>query len=80
LPSSSEIEAFRQGLREFGYLEGKSIAIEYRVQERGERRDRLADLSAELVRLKVDVIVATSTGPALTAKKATKTIPIVLRA
>jgi putative tryptophan/tyrosine transport system substrate-binding protein len=74
LPSSSNIEAFRQGLRKFGYLEGQNIAIEYRVQEHG---DRLADLAAELVRLKVDVIVATSTGPALTAKKATKTIPIV---
>ena len=74
LPSSSNIEAFRQGLREFGYLEGQNIAIEYCVQERG---DRLADLAAELVRLKVDVIVATLTGPALTAKKATKTIPIV---
>jgi putative tryptophan/tyrosine transport system substrate-binding protein len=55
-------------------LRGQNIAIESRVQERG---DRLADLAAELVRLKVDVIVATSTGPALTVKKATKTIPIV---
>jgi putative ABC transport system substrate-binding protein len=78
LPSSSDIEAFRKGLREFGYLEGQNIAIEYRVQEHGDRGDRLADLAAELVRLKVDVIVATSTGPALRAKQATKTIPIVL--
>jgi ABC-type uncharacterized transport system substrate-binding protein len=74
LPSSSSIEAFRQGLREFGYLEGQNIALEYRVDERG---NRLADLAAELVQLKVDVIVANATGPTLAAKKATKTIPIV---
>jgi putative ABC transport system substrate-binding protein len=74
LPSSSNIEAFRQGLRDFGYLEGQNIAIEYRVLEHS---DRLSDLAAELVRLKVDVIVANSTGPALAATKATKTIPIV---
>src|SRR5688500_255047 len=75
LPSSSDIEAFRQSLRELGYVEGQNIAVESRVQERG---NRLADLAAELVRLKVDVIVATSTGPALAAKKTTKTIPIVV--
>jgi putative tryptophan/tyrosine transport system substrate-binding protein len=74
LPSSPDIELFRKGLREFGYLEGQNIAIDYRVQERG---NRLADLAAELVRLKVDVIVTTSTAPALAAKQATKTIPIV---
>jgi putative tryptophan/tyrosine transport system substrate-binding protein len=72
LPSS--IEAFRQGLREFGYLEGQNIAVEYRVYE---RTNRLADLAAELVQLKVDVIVANSTEPALAAKKTTKSIPIV---
>lgn len=71
LPSS--IEAFRQGLREFGYLEGQNIAVEYRVYE----RCKLADLAAELVQLKVDVIVTNSTEPALAAKKTTKTIPIV---
>jgi putative ABC transport system substrate-binding protein len=75
LPSSSDIEAFRKGLREFGYFEGQNIAIEYRVRKRG---DRMANLAAELVRLEVDVIVATSTGPALRAKQATNTIPIVL--
>jgi putative tryptophan/tyrosine transport system substrate-binding protein len=74
LPSSSSIEAFRQGLREFGYLEGQNIAVEYRVYERS---NRLADFAAELVQLKVDVIVANSTEPALAAKKTTKSIPIV---
>ena len=75
MPSSSDIEAFRQSLRELGYVEGQNVAIESRVQERG---NRLGDLAAELVRLKVDVIVATSTGPALAAKKTTKAIPIVV--
>ena len=72
LPSS--IEAFRQGLREFGYIEGQNIAVVYRIYE---RCNRLADLAAELVELKVDVIVTNSTEPALAAKKTTKTIPIV---
>ena len=78
LPSPSSIEAFRQGLREFGYLEGQNIAVEYReVKSRVDERNRLADLAAELVQLKVDVIVTISTEPALAAKKITKTIPIV---
>jgi putative ABC transport system substrate-binding protein len=72
LPSS--IEAFRQGLREFGYIEGQNIAVEYRIYE---HCNRLADLAAELVQLKVDVIVTNSTEPALAAKKTTKTIPII---
>ena len=77
LPSSS-IEAFRQGLREFGYLEGQNIAIEYRVVEyHVSVQNRLADLATELARLKVDVIVTNSTEPTLAAKKTTKTIPIV---
>ena len=76
LPSS--IEAFRQGLREFGYLEGRNIAVEYRVVEYHVGADnRLAELAAELAHLKVDVIVTNSTDPALAAKKITKTIPIV---
>jgi len=75
-PSGFTREAFRQGLRELGYAEGKNILIEYRRAEG--KLDRLADLATELIGLKVDVLVATEgAGPALAAKKATKTIPIV---
>jgi putative tryptophan/tyrosine transport system substrate-binding protein len=66
-------EAFRQSLRELGYVEGKNIAIESRFAEGKE--DRLRELAAELVRLKVDIIVAAASAAA--AKDATKTIPIV---
>jgi putative ABC transport system substrate-binding protein len=69
------LEAFRQGLRELGYVEGQNIAIEYRSAEG--RFDRRSDLAAELVRLKVDVIVAAPTPAALAAKNATGTVPIV---
>jgi putative ABC transport system substrate-binding protein len=73
---SDRTEAFRQGLRELGYLEGKDIVIEYRSAEG--KFDRLPHLAAELVRLKVDVIV--TGGPTATrpAKEATNTIPIVM--
>jgi putative tryptophan/tyrosine transport system substrate-binding protein len=73
---SKRIEAFRQGLRELGYVEGKNIVIEWRWAEG--KPDRLPDLAAELVRLKVDIII--SAGPAVTPhfKEATKTIPIVM--
>ena len=72
---SARYEAFRQGLRELGYVGGKNIVIEYRSGEG--KSDRLPALVAELVRLKIDVIV--STGPTVTraAKEATTTIPIV---
>jgi putative ABC transport system substrate-binding protein len=72
----ARIEAFRQGLRELGYVEGKNIVIEWRFADG--KPDRLAALAAELVRLKVDVIV--TAGPASTrpAKQATVTIPIVM--
>jgi putative ABC transport system substrate-binding protein len=73
---SARIEAFRQGLRELGYVEGKNIVIEYRYAE--ENLDRLPALAAELVRLKVEVIV-TGGGPnTRAAKEATTTIPIVM--
>ncbi|MBI2351593.1 MAG: ABC transporter substrate-binding protein, partial [Deltaproteobacteria bacterium] len=71
-------EAFRQGLRELGYVEGQNIAIEYRFAEG--MLDRLTDRAAELVRLKVEVIVTPSTLDALAAQRATRTIPIVMAA
>ena len=73
---STRIEAFRQGLRDFGYVEGQNIAIEYRYAEG--KFNRLPDLAAELVRFKVDVIVVASTPGILAAKNATSTIPIVM--
>ena len=70
------LDAFRQGLRELGYVEGQSIAIEYRWAEG--KYERLSDLAAELVRLKLDVIVAVATPAVQAAKQATKAIPIVM--
>ena len=73
---STRSEAFREGLRELGYVEEKNIAVEYRYT--AGMADRLSDLVNELVRLEVDVIVtAGGTRAVLAAKKATKTIPIV---
>ena len=73
---SVRIEAFRQGLRELGYVEGQNVAIEWRSAE-GEA-DRLPRLAAELVRLKVDVIVTGGAGATRPARQATATIPIVM--
>ncbi len=70
------VEAFRQKLRDLGYIEGQNIAIAYRWAEGQD--DRLPDLAAELVRLKADVIVTTGTPGTLAATQATKTIPIVM--
>jgi putative tryptophan/tyrosine transport system substrate-binding protein len=70
------LDAFRQELSNLGWIKGKNIAIEYRFAE--QKSERLADLAADLVRLKVDLIVVTSGPPALAAKKATTTIPIVM--
>jgi putative ABC transport system substrate-binding protein len=72
---SARVESFRQRLRELGYVEGKNIVIDYRYAEG--KLERLPDLAAELVRLKVDVIVSAPTQAALAAKKASATIPIV---
>ena len=77
-PSSSkeEIEPFRQGLRDLGYIEGQNIAIEYRFSEGV--AERLPNLAAELVQLKVDIIVVGGSPSTRATKNATKTIPIVM--
>jgi putative ABC transport system substrate-binding protein len=74
--SALRVEAFRQGLRELGYVEGKNIIIEYRYAEG--RFERLPELADELVRLKVDVLVVSSITVARPARKVTATIPIVV--
>jgi putative ABC transport system substrate-binding protein len=72
---SPELEAFRQGLRDLGYIEGQNISLEYRFANG--RVGRLPELAAELVRLDLDVVVTPGTPASLAAKKATSTIPIV---
>src|SRR5437867_11676050 len=69
------IEAFHRGLRDLGWVEGQNIVVEYRWGEG--RHDRLHDLAEELVRLKVDVIVAGGSFYTEAAKRATSTIPII---
>src|SRR5215831_8968638 len=74
---SARSEPYRRALRELGYIEGQNIAIEYRYAEG--KADRYPELLAELVRLKVDVIVVAGGDPLMrAAKNATKTIPIVM--
>jgi ABC-type uncharacterized transport system substrate-binding protein len=74
---SARSEAIRRALRDLGYIEGQNIAIEYRYAEG--KVDRLPELAAELVRLKVDIIVAAGgSGPVRAVKNATKTIPIAM--
>ena len=73
---AARTEAFRQGLRELGYVEGKNIVIEYRYAEG--KADRLRELAAELVRLKIDAIVTGGPTATRAAKEATSTIPIVM--
>lgn len=70
------IEPFRQGLRERGYVEGQDVVIEYRWAEG--KYERFPDLIAELIRLKVDVIVTAGTPAALAVKRATTAIPLVM--
>ena len=74
--SDERVEAFRQELRELGYVEGKNIIIEYRYADG--KLERLPSLAAELVRLKVDILVARGAPAAHAAKNATSTIPIVI--
>ena len=73
---SARLEAFRQGLRELGYVEGKNIVIEWRYAEG--KLDRLPALAAELVQLKVDIVVTGPPSATRAAKEATVTIPIVM--
>ena len=75
-PMPTNIEAFRQGLRELGYVEGQNITVEYRFTEG--KDERYAILAAELVNLGVDVIVTTGTQATVAAKQATSTIPILV--
>jgi putative tryptophan/tyrosine transport system substrate-binding protein len=70
------VDAFRQGLRDFGYIEGKNILVEYRYAEG--KTDRIASLVAELVQLPVDVLVSPTGRAILAAKQMTKTVPIVM--
>src|ERR1051325_3892107 len=72
---ASAFDAFREGLRELGWIENENIAIEYRWA--GESPDRLPELAAELVRLKVDVIIGSTPG-VRAAQKATTTIPSIM--
>jgi putative ABC transport system substrate-binding protein len=75
--NSARIESFRQGLREFGYAEGKTITIEWRHADAA-KLDRLPALAAELVRLRVDLIITGGPPATRSAKEATATIPIVM--
>ena len=75
-PPGLPVEAFRQGLRDLGYIEGKNILVEYRYFEG--KPDLIPSLVAELVQLKVDVLVLISLQTIRAAKQATKTIPIVM--
>jgi putative ABC transport system substrate-binding protein len=69
------VDAFRQGIRELGYVEGKTINIDYRYDEG--KPGRLQELAEELIRLKVDILMGMDTSSAQAAKKSTTTIPVV---
>jgi putative ABC transport system substrate-binding protein len=77
-PPQAFVDGFRQGLRELGYIGGQSIVVEYRFADGGTAQ--LADLAAELLRLKVDVILASATPAAVAAKDLTRTVPVVFAA
>ena len=74
--SAGLVDAFRQEMRKLGWIEGKNITIEYRFGE--QKPERWPELAADLVRLKVDLIVVSGITAALAAKKATTTVPIVM--
>jgi putative ABC transport system substrate-binding protein len=74
--NAANLDALRKGLRELGYVEGQNLAIEYRSADG--RAERFPDLAAELVRLKVDLIVTRGTPATRAAKNATETIPVVM--
>jgi len=76
--NAANLSALRQGLRELGYVEGQNLIIEYRSADG--QAERFPSFAAELVRLKVDVIVTRGTPAALAAKHATGTVPIVMAA
>src|SRR5262249_8908916 len=76
--NAANFEAFRQSLRELGYIEEQNLIIEYRSAEGG--GERFADLAADLLRLNIDVIVTRGTPAVLAAKKVTTTTPIVMAA
>src|SRR5260370_10757629 len=75
-PTEPHVAGFRQGLRDLGYVEGLNVAVEYRYAHG--KDDLYASLAAELVRLKVDVMVVGSSVPTQVAKNATQTIPIAM--
>ena len=77
LVESQRVAAFVQRLRELGWIEGRTVAIEVRWAEG--RNERFAEIAAEFVRLKVDLIVASTTPAVIAAKQATSVIPIVCR-
>ena len=74
--NAANLNAFRQGLRERGYIEGRNLIIEYRSADG--RGERFAELATELVQMKVDVIVTRGTPAAIAAKNATRSIPVVM--
>jgi len=74
--NAANLDALRKGLRDFGYVEGRNLVIEYRSADG--RAERFPDLASELVRLKVDLIVTRGTPAARAAKNATETIPVVM--
>src|SRR5437773_2235729 len=74
--NAANLNAFREGLRELGYVEGQNLIIEYRSADG--LSERFADFAAELVGLKVDLLVTRGTPASLAAKRATRTIPVVM--